>query len=228
MGKLIGRGPAERITYPESDGKPMAETDIHRDEMIDLIGRLQARYADRDDVYVSGNLLVYYVEGNPKKCLAPDCFVAFGVPTGRRRTFQTWEEGTFPAVVFEITSRKTKGEDTGKKFRLYRDVWKVRELFYFDPTCDYLDPPLVGYRLVRGTLKPIRPTLGRLTSTELGITLEADETRLVLRDEVSGADLLLPAEAELGRERAARAAAETRLAAVESRLAEIERRLAGN
>ena len=228
MGKRIGRGPAERITYPESDGKPMAETDIHRDVMLDLIERLKARYAGRDDVYVSGNLLVYFAEGNPKKCLAPDCFVAFGVPAGRRRTFQTWAEGTFPSVVFEVTSRKTKAEDTGKKFRLYRDVWKVRELFYFDPTCDYLDPPLIGYRKTRGTLKSIRPTLGRLTSTELGITLEADETRLVLRDEGSGDDLTLPAEAELIRERTVREAAEARLAAVEARLAEIERRLGGN
>ena len=228
MGKVLGRGPAERIEYPESDGKPMAETDIHRDVMLELIERLRARYAGRDDVYVSGNLLVYYVEGQPKKCLAPDCFVAFGVPPGRRRTFQTWAEGAFPSVVFEVTSRKTRAEDTGKKYRLYRDVWKVRELFYFDPTGDYLDPSLVGYRLARGTLKPIRPTHGRLVSTELGITLEADETRLILRDEGTGEGLLLPGEAELSQERAARAAAEARLAAVESRLADIERRLAGN
>ena len=30
--------PTERtVIYPESDGKPMAETDIHRDLMIDMI-----------------------------------------------------------------------------------------------------------------------------------------------------------------------------------------------
>ncbi len=28
------------VEYPESDGQPMAESDIHRAEMIDLIGRL--------------------------------------------------------------------------------------------------------------------------------------------------------------------------------------------
>lgn len=197
MGKLIGRGPAERIEYPESDGKPMAETDIHRDVMFDLIERLKARYADRDDVYVSGNLLVYYVEGKPKKCLSPDCFVVFGVPAGRRRTYKTWEEGAIPAVVFEATSRKTKAEDTGKKFQIYQDVWKVPELFLFDPTQDYLETPLMGYRLGRGGYKPIRPTRGRLTSSELGITLEVNETRLVLRDEPSGLELLRAGEAEL-------------------------------
>ncbi len=195
MGKLIGHRAG--IEYPESDGKPMAETDIHRDVMFNLIERLKARYADRDDVYVSGNLLVYYTEGKPKKCLSPDCFVVFGVPAGRRRTFKTWEEGAFPSVVFEATSRKTKAEDTGKKFQVYQDVWKVRELFLFDPTQDYLESPLMGYRLARGAFKPIRPTRGRMASTELGITLEVNETRLILRDESTGEELLRSGEAEL-------------------------------
>ena len=102
---------AREIEYPESDGKPMAETDVHRKVMTDLIDRLIARYAHRDDMYVSGNLLVYYFEGKPEKCLAPDCFVVFGVPAGDRRTYKTWEEGKFPDVVFEITSKKTKKEE---------------------------------------------------------------------------------------------------------------------
>jgi hypothetical protein len=92
MDKLLGREPEEEIDYPDSDGKPMAETDVHRDAMFDLIERLKARYAGRDDVYVSGNLFVYYVEKKPTFCLAPDCFVAFGVPNRRRRTFKTWTE----------------------------------------------------------------------------------------------------------------------------------------
>lgn len=197
MGKALGRGPAERIEYPESDGKPMSETDIHRDVMLDLIERLKARYAGREDVYVSGNLLVYYAEGKPKKCLAPDCFVVFGVPAGRRRTFKTWEEGAFPAVVFEATSRKTKAEDTGKKFRIYQDVWKVPELYLFDPTLDYLESPLMGYRLRHDGYHLMRPTRGRLTSAALGITLEVNETRLILRDGSTGDELLRPGEAEL-------------------------------
>ena len=196
MGKLVGRTANEEIDYPDSDGKPMAETDIHRDVMIDLIERLKARYANRDDVYVSGNLFVYYTEGKPTFCLAPDCFVAFGVPNRRRRSFKTWEEGVFPAVVFEVTSDKTEAEDTQTKFTVYRDVWKVRELFYFDPTGDYLDEPLIGYRLVRGKFQPRRATAGRLTSAELGITFQAAGARLNLRDSKTGSEVLLPAESK--------------------------------
>lgn len=194
MGKLVGREPAEGIEYPDADGKPMAETDIHRDVMFDLIERLRTRFADRADAYVSGNLFVYYVERKPVYCLAPDCFVAFGVPNRRRRVFKTWKEGVFPSVVFEVTSAKTEAEDTTTKFTTYRDVWKVRELFYFDPTGDYLPEPVVGYRTTRGKFRPIAPAAGRLTSAELGITLAGDGTRLDLRDAKTGEPLLTAVE----------------------------------
>jgi hypothetical protein len=58
---------ARIIHYPDSDGKPMAETPIHRDNMSDLIGTLSHRYAKEKNVYVSGNMMMYYVKGNPRK-----------------------------------------------------------------------------------------------------------------------------------------------------------------
>ena len=73
------RRPRE-IQYPTRDGKPIAETQVHRDAIIDTIQMLEDRYADRPDVHVGGNLLLYYEEGNPRKRLAPDVFVVFGVP----------------------------------------------------------------------------------------------------------------------------------------------------
>ena len=54
----------EEVYYPESDGKPMAETDLHRDLMSDLIQSAKYRFRSTPDVYVSGNLLVYFVEGH--------------------------------------------------------------------------------------------------------------------------------------------------------------------
>jgi hypothetical protein len=55
----------ESVNYPESDGKPMGETDEHRMEMVrqmELLGRCFMG----QDVYVSGGLLVFYEQGNPK------------------------------------------------------------------------------------------------------------------------------------------------------------------
>ena len=54
------------VDYPTTDGNPMAETDLHRILMMSVIDRLAAYFAPRGDVYVSGNLMVYYEEGEPR------------------------------------------------------------------------------------------------------------------------------------------------------------------
>ena len=178
------------IEYPSSDGKPVAESDIHINVLLDIRERLKSRYADRSNVYAAGNMLVYYEEGNPYKVLAPDVFVVFGVPKRLRDIFKTWEEGAFPAVVFEITSKTTRSEDMDTKYEVYRDTWKVREYFLFDPTEEYLDPSLLGYRRVRDDFVPIRPRDGTITSRVLGITLSRDGDRLILTDSISGMEVL--------------------------------------
>ena len=106
------------IYYPESDGEPMAETDLHRNWMIRIIDILQHRF-EGQQVYVSGNLLLYYVEGDPTKSVSPDALVVKGVAPGLRRTYKVWEEGKAPDVVFETTSDSTRQNDTQKKFELY-------------------------------------------------------------------------------------------------------------
>src|SRR5579884_600612 len=105
---MVTKLAADEFLYPTTDKRPMAETDLHRRLMTELIDRLSLFFAGRDDVYVSGNLLVYYEEGNPYKVLAPDCFVVFGVKPGDRETFKTWEEGAVPSVVFELSSASTE------------------------------------------------------------------------------------------------------------------------
>ena len=85
------------VHYPESDGKPMGESDVHRDAMIRHIELLQYLFRGQR-VYVSGDLLVYYEQGNVGRHLAPDGFVVFGVPGHDRETFRTWEEGAVPSV----------------------------------------------------------------------------------------------------------------------------------
>ena len=65
----------QEIYYPESDGQPMAESDLHRKEMIYLLDALEVHFRAVPDIYIAGNLLLYYAEGFPKKCVAPDVFV---------------------------------------------------------------------------------------------------------------------------------------------------------
>ena len=74
--------------------------------MVRHIQTLQ-NYYQGQKVYVSGDLLVYYEQGNPRKFVVPDAFVVKGVSPKRRRTYKTWVEGKAPDVVIETTSRKT-------------------------------------------------------------------------------------------------------------------------
>ncbi len=182
------------LEYPSSDGKPLAESDVHINLLIDLRLRLREWFVDRNDVYVGSNMMVYHVEGAPRKSLAPDGFVVFGVPNHERPLFKTWQEGAFPSVVFEFTSRTTATDDIEKKFAIYQDVWRVKEYFLFDPTEDYLDPSLLGYRLTEGDFEPIPLVKGKLVSGELGITLERDGRNLNLRSTKTGKPLPIPME----------------------------------
>jgi Uma2 family endonuclease len=174
------------ISYPTSDGKPMAETDWHRILMIDLIQTLDGWFAHDPNVYVSGNLLMFYVEGDRRRHLSPDVFVVKGVPKHKRLYYLLWEEKKGPDVVIELTSKSTRNEDLKKKFQLYQDVLKVSEYFLFDPLGDYLKPPMQGFRLQGGKYEPIAPVKNRLPSPTLRLHLERDGENLRLYDPKSG------------------------------------------
>ncbi|NUQ64081.1 MAG: Uma2 family endonuclease [Pirellulales bacterium] len=222
--------PLQSVDYPESDGKPMGETDLHREEMVRLINSLKRFYA-REMVYVSGDLLLFYEEGNPKRFVVPDVFVVKGIQRGPRRSYKLWVEQRTPDVVIEVTSRKTKKVDSTTKPRLYRRL-RVREYFLFDPTSDYLNPPLQGYRLVNDRYALISPDAqGALVSEQLGLRLQAEsaqmpeavplleemqsqgQTQLVFYRQDTGHRLLTAEEAAEAAAEAAEAADEARRAA---------------
>ena len=176
----------KKIEYPTGDGKPMAETPVHRDAMINLIWALQEYYCDDAMTYVSGNMLLFYEEGNKRRHLSPDVFVTRGIPKRQRDNYLTWEEGKGPDLVIEVTSKSTRREDQVKKLSLYRDVLSVVEYILFDPRGEYLRPRVQGYRLVGGDYVPIEPVDGRLPSAVTGLHLEADGESLRLYSPVLG------------------------------------------
>ena len=178
------------IEYPESDGKPVGETDVHRREILHTIETLERHFRDAPDIYVSGNLMFYYEEGNPSAVVSPDVFVVKGVRKGLRRTYKLWDEGVAPCVVIEMTSRSTRLEDKGNKRALYA-LLGVREYFLFDPLGEYLKPPLQGFTLVDGEYAPLPfESDGGIISRELGLKLYRDETVLRLFDLASGREVV--------------------------------------
>jgi len=53
------------VEYPTSDGRPVAETDLHYLRLAGAAYGIRRLLASRDDVYVGSNLLVYDEPGNP-------------------------------------------------------------------------------------------------------------------------------------------------------------------
>jgi len=43
------------VYYPESDGKPIAETDMHRNLLVDVFFMVQHHFQKQQDVYVSAD-----------------------------------------------------------------------------------------------------------------------------------------------------------------------------
>jgi Uma2 family endonuclease/DNA-binding CsgD family transcriptional regulator len=165
------------IFYPHSDGKPMAESDSARDYLIYCVETLDMYFADRSDVYVSGNLFIYYRQGIPSAVVAPDVFVVFGIEKKKRLSYKVWEEGDrTPSFVMEITSASTQENDEQEKPIKYAALG-IQEYFQYDPTGDYLDPQLKGRTLVNGSYQELpvnTSTTGELAidSQILGLTLQ--------------------------------------------------------
>ena len=200
------------VEYPCSDGQPMAETEFQLIPLIDAISALRWHFASREDVYVVGNMFLYYMEGNPRAVVAPDLFAVVGAPKHWRHTYKLWEEPKAPDFVLEVTSRTTRRVDRGRKRDIYASLG-VKEYWLFDPTGDWLDPPLQGLRMHEGGYRPLPsvPTLdgGLLLHSEalgLDVRLEAGKM-LRFRDPTTGQDLLSYEEAQ------------ARIAELEARLA---------
>jgi len=179
------------IFYPETDGKPMGETDVHIKQILNLLFTLSWFYRDDPQAYVAADLLLYYMEGEPKEFVVPDVFVVKGVPKGERRVYKVWEEGRAPDVVFEITSLSTRREDLGSKKVLYADLG-ITEYFVFDPT----NGSLHGFRL-HGTEYQLIPS--PLFSESLGLELRVQANRLRLYDPKTKTLLMTAEEEAAGR-----------------------------
>lgn len=161
---------ADEIFYPESDGKPMAETEIHIKTIISLYTALETFFGEDSDFHVFSDIMFYYEEGDLRKCIAPDVMVVKGIDKNPRRVFRLWEEKP-PEVVFEISSHGTWREDFKKKYILYQE-FGVKEYYIFDPEYDYLkDEFFVAYHLKNGKFEEVKLDKGRIYSPALGLIL---------------------------------------------------------
>jgi len=174
------------VHYPESDGKPMGETEIHIREIIYLFEALDEHLRGVQEVYVGADMLLYYVEGNSRQFVVPDVFVTLGVPRGQRRIYKLWDEGRPPSLIVEVTSDSTRTEDISRKKDLYERLG-VEEYILYDPLQDYLRPPVQGFRLVKGRYQPMPTgTDGEVLSLTTGVSLRIEDRGIRAVDTATG------------------------------------------
>ncbi|MBE8991435.1 Uma2 family endonuclease [Nostoc sp. LEGE 12450] len=213
--------PVTPIEYPDEDGKPMAEGDIQCSYLTYARNALRIYFQNYPDVYVAGNLFIYYEKGYPESVVAPDVFVVFGVENRDRRSYKTWEENNqTPDFVLEITSKATRSKDQGAKKGIYAFLG-VREYFQYDPTGDYLNPQLQGLHLVDGNYFPVATNTlpdGKvsLQSEVLGLELHLEGGKLRFYNPATEQILLTHEE-----EAAARQAAEEKAQKLAAKLREL-------
>jgi Uma2 family endonuclease len=110
---------AERC-FPDSDGQPMADNTLQFEWITTIKWGLDVLFADRPDVFVAGDHLIYAVDDEDVPGVAPDVYAAFGRPKGHRGSYKVWEEGgTFPQVIFEVWSPGNRQQQMEDKRAFY-------------------------------------------------------------------------------------------------------------
>ena len=182
MEKRIGTAPT--LVYPESDGEPMAESPKHQQVMIDCMDILRSHFRGFVDVYIAGNMLLYYEEGNPRKSISPDVFMVRGLSKKELRTYKTWEQPSTLDFVLEVASPSTYAKDFNEKKAIYEQILRVKEYCIYDPYHE-IDPSFVGFRLVGDVYEEIAFVEGRLPCETLGLELGERDGVLRLYDPVA-------------------------------------------
>jgi Uma2 family endonuclease len=203
--------------------EPPLESDFHRDQIDLLIRLLRWWWRDRNDVYVSGNLTVYYNQDQLKTrdFRGPDFFVVLGTEKKDRKSWVVWgENGLYPNLILEILSDSTKRVDQGLKKDLYQNTFRTPDYFWFDPHTLELQ----GFHLVDGHYQAIQPTeQGWLWSQQLELYLGLVDNKLRF---FSPQGELIPSLEELAEQERQRAEQEQQRAEQERQRAEQEQQRA--
>ena len=213
------------IEYPE--GHWIAQSVAHGVAVRQAAAALDLHFAEREDVLVAMELVVYFQRGQAAVKLQPDVQVVLGVPRAvRRGSYKVWVEGKAPDFVLEVASPSTTHNDARHKAREYARNG-VREYWRLDPDGALMSSPLEGYDRY-GPVEPVAGAGRHLRSEVLGLELrserQAGATVLVFRDPVTGEEFDGGLAAADQRRRAAeeRASAEAKRASAEAERASAE------
>jgi Uma2 family endonuclease len=154
-----------QLQLPEEDETPL-ESHYHALQQQLLAEVIHQHFTGRSDYFCGTNMFVFYsreqaqgitdfVEGKRESApyKGPDLLVVVGVDgTKRRKHWVVWDEDDrFPDLIVEITSPSTKSKDTGENLKLFAQVFRTREYFWYDEEAG----EWMGYRLQGASYVPI-------------------------------------------------------------------------
>ncbi|CAN2048119.1 putative restriction endonuclease domain-containing protein [Candidatus Magnetomoraceae bacterium gMMP-13] len=123
----------QKVIYPDSDGKPMADNTIQYRWIVKIKENLELIFENNPNVFIAGDLLWYPIENNNIIRTAPDVMVVIGRPKGDRGSYRQWEEDDIcPRVTFEILSPGNRAGEMEKKRKWY-ETYGVKEYYLYDP-----------------------------------------------------------------------------------------------
>jgi len=154
-----------QLQLPEEDETPL-ESHYHALQQQLLAEVIHQHFKGRTDYFCGTNMFVFYsreqaqgitdfVEGKRESApyKGPDLLVVVGVDgTKRRKHWVVWDEDDrFPDLIVEITSPSTKRKDTDDNLKLFAQVFRTREYFWYDEEAG----EWMGYRLEGESYVPI-------------------------------------------------------------------------
>jgi Uma2 family endonuclease len=134
--------------------EPQMETKQHYEQLARLVSHLEWHWRDRADFFIGANLTVYYTHEQlrVRRFCGPDFFLVRDVDPRSRASWVVWEEdGRYPDLIIELLSNSTANIDRNEKKRLYQNVFRTPEYFWFSPTT----AEFAGFRLTSRWYEPI-------------------------------------------------------------------------
>jgi hypothetical protein len=210
--------PPDPTFYPVDDD--MGEGLTHRD-IAELARQQIARFLAQQGTIacVGANQFIYWVQGDPRKTMAPDVYVLPGVaPDTEIDCWKVWETGIAPSFGLEVVSRAVK-KDYADVLARYRELG-VLEGILFDPKATKASTKRVRWQVYRrikgrGLVRVEVSNEDRIKSKQLGCWLRMVGKGAALRVRVATGpkgDELFPTEAE----------AETKAREAETKAREVE------
>ena len=168
-------------------GPAQAKAVLYVDDAIELLFCVPR---GRTDVAFCCARPIDYEQGNPEARVLPGLYVALGVQPTAEPSYKVWEKGRPPDLVLDVASHSRELQHNWRaKQPVYARIG-IRECWQFDPTGEYFEPRLRGFRLERGRYVALPAVdeggTATIRSVVLGLDFRLDGEELRVQDPRTG------------------------------------------